>query len=65
MIDCDVMLCADGGHGIEKGEIRDIIRLIFKEVETVTDNEKVTYTEFEHMMATAPDFPRLFRIPIV
>ena len=56
---------ADGGHGIEKSEIKDIIRLIFKEVETVTDNDKVTYTEFEHMMATAPDFPRLFRIPIV
>lgn len=58
-------MLADGGHGIERSEILEVIKLIFKEVETVTDNERISYTEFEHMMATAPDFPRLFRIPIV
>lgn len=54
----------DGGHGIEDNEMKKIVKLVSKEIEA-GDSDFLTYTEFEHMIATAPDFVRFFRIPVV
>lgn len=60
----DLCLLSDGGHGIEDNEMKKIVKLVSKEIEA-GDSDFLTYTEFEHMIATAPDFTRFFRIPIV
>jgi hypothetical protein len=44
--------------------MKKIVKLVSKEIEA-GDSDFLTYTEFEHMIATAPDFVRYFRIPIV
>lgn len=54
-------LSSDGGHGIADSEFDTVIELVLNEIESVS-LDHLTYTEFEHMMATAPDFTRLFAI---
>ncbi len=42
-------------------EMDILVDTILKEVDTI-DSKYITFTEFEHMLARAPDFIRFFRI---
>ena len=54
-------VCFSSDDGLESEELEAIIDYVLKEVD-ITEDGKLSYTEFEHIISRAPDFINLFRI---
>ena len=53
------------GDDLKDNELVAIVTHVLRETDVLHSTNYLNYTEFEHMLARAPDFLRLFRIPIL